>query len=104
MSRQFDVHTAFFVAGATGPSFLVNLQADHLSLLRTVVVSPLWPASDRRPPSPVSIAIEFERRQYWLAINELAFVRVSSLGPTMGNIAAARDKIIRGLDLLFTGV
>jgi hypothetical protein len=52
----------------------------------------------------VSIRISVEGRHYWLAINEMAFVRVSALGRVVGNIADERDRIVRALDLLFTGV
>jgi hypothetical protein len=52
----------------------------------------------------VSVAVTFDRQQYWLAINEITFVRLSSVGPVMGNITGARDRIVRALDLPFTGV
>jgi len=104
MSRQFEVHSNIFSADRAGPPNLINLQADHLSALRTIVVAPLWPASGPRPPAPVSVAVTFDRQQYWLAINEITFVRLSSVGPVMGNITVARDRIVRALDLLFTGV
>jgi toxin CcdB len=104
MSVQFDVHSNVFADSDVDPPLLVNLQSDHLGNLRTAIVAPMWPTDDGRPAPPVRVAVRFERRNYWLAVNELAFVRVNSLGPIMGNIASERDRIIRGLDLLFTGV
>ncbi|MEJ0013382.1 MAG: CcdB family protein [Bauldia sp.] len=103
MSRQFDVHRNAFADGASDPPFLVNLQSDHLEPIRTVVVAPLWPESDHARP-PVFVPIRFSRGEYWLAINELAYIRTSSLGAVAGTLAAQRDRIIRALDLLFTGV
>jgi toxin CcdB len=104
MSRQFDVHSNVFAETEADPPFLVNLQSDHLDSLRTVVVAPMWEASGARPRSPVHVALRFAGDRYWLAINELAFVRSASLGAIAGNIAGERDTIIRALDLLFTGV
>jgi hypothetical protein len=72
--------------------------------LRTAVVAPLWPVDEPHPRPPVHIAIRFLGEQHWLALNEIAFVRVSSLGSIAGNLAADRDRIVRGLDLLFTGI
>ncbi len=99
-----DVHSNIFARRADDPPFLVNLQSDHLSELRTVVVAPLWPATTGGPSRSIHAAIRFERRDYWLAVVEIAFVRISSLGPIMGSVATERDRIVRALDLLFTGV
>lgn len=104
MSRQFDVHLAAYGNDKRGRAFLVNLQSDHLDRLRTVVATPMWPVASTRPSSPVSIRISVEGRHYWLAINEMAFVRVSALGRVVGNIADERDRIVQALDLLFAGV
>lgn len=102
MSRQFDVHVV--VSGGSGtPTFLVNLQSDHLDTLGTVVVAPLWPATGRAP-APIHIPVAIDGRRYLLAVNEIAFVRVSTLGRAIANIGAERDRIVRALDLLFTGV
>jgi len=39
-----------------------------------------------------------------LSIAELAFVRPTDLGPVVGSLAAERDRIIRAIHLLFTGI
>ena len=103
MSRQFDVHSNVFAGDPYDPPYLVNLQADRFDALRTAVVAPLWPVDSDRPHLPMFVRIPFAQDLFWLAVNELAFVRVSTLGPIMGNVEAERDRIIRALDVLFTG-
>jgi hypothetical protein len=76
MSRQFDVHSTVLSDDADGPPFVVNLQSDHLDLLRTFVAAPLWPAAVRGSAPPASARIRFENR----------------------------DRVIRAIDLLFNGV
>ena len=104
MSRQFDVHRPRLSGGRRGPSFLVNLQSDLLSTGPTVVVAPLWPVAARRTRPPVSVRVDIQGQAYWLVLTDIAYLRVKDLGRAEGNIEEARDQIIRGLDLLFTGV
>jgi toxin CcdB len=101
MSRQFDIHANRFAKTSAYPPFLVNLQSDHLSLLRTVVIAPLSPEGQA---PPIHVPIRFQRSRFWLTISELAYVRLSSLGEIVGRVAAERDRIIRPVDLLLTGV
>ena len=104
MSRQFDVHRARLSGGRAGPSFLVNLQSDLLLVGPTVVVAPLWPVAARRNRPPVSVRVAFQGQEYWLVLTDIAYLRVKDLGKAEGNIEEEREHIIRGLDLLFTGI
>jgi toxin CcdB len=104
MSRQFDVHGNLHAETDADPPYLVNLQSDHLDTLRTRIVAPLWEVLTSEPALPTHVALHFAGERFRLALNEMAFVRGSSLGPAVGNIAAERDRIVRALDLLFTGV
>ena len=104
MSRQFDVHSAIFSTDREAPPLVLNLQSDHLSLLRTVAAAPLWPTAIRQIAPPASTRIRFEGRDYFLSLSEMAAVRTSSLGPIVGNLSAERYRIVRAIDLLFTGV
>jgi hypothetical protein len=103
VSRQFDVHLSRFSEGLAGPPFLVNLQSDHLNPGPTLVAAPLWPMTARIAPTPVSVQVQFGGRGYWLVLTDIAYARVAELG-RVGNLAEERDRIIRGLDLLFTGI
>jgi hypothetical protein len=104
VSRQFDVHRARLSAGSGGPKFLVNLQSDLLNVGPTVVVAPLWPVAVRRTRPPVSVRIAFQDQEYWLILTDIAYLRAKDLGKAEGNIEEERERIIRGLDLLFTGI
>ena len=104
VSRQFDAHRTRLQAGRHGPSFLVNLQSDLLSVGPTVVVAPLWQMRLRRAQPPASVRIAFVDEEYWLILTDIAYIRTADLGPFAGTIAHERDRIIRGLDLLFTGI
>lgn len=104
MSRQFDVHRNILADGLPGPPSLVNLQSDHLNPGPAVAVAPRWPVTARYAPHPVSIRLGFLKRDYWLVLTDMAYTRMSALGGVAGNIAVERDRIVRGLDLLFTGV
>lgn len=102
MSRQFDVHR---MVGARdgGPSFLVNLQADFLASYGIVMVAPVWTPSVPRPRE-LSVPIEIGGNDFFVSILEMAPVRRRQLGPIVANIDQARDRLIRAIDLLFTGV
>jgi hypothetical protein len=104
VSRQFDVHAVRLSRGRRGPSFLVNLQSDLLNVGPTVVAAPLWSVAARRTQPPASIMMAFADRDYWLVLTDLAYVRVKDLGRAEGNLEHERERIIRGLDLLFTGI
>lgn len=104
MSRQFDAHRTRLRAGRHGPAFLVNLQSDLLSVGPTVVVAPMWSERYRRAQPPASVRITFLDEHYWLILTDMAYVRSVDLGRVEGNISHDRERIIRGLDLLFTGI
>ena len=104
MSRQFDVHPARLRGGLRGPAFLINLQSDLLSAGPTVVVAPLWSVRQRRAQPPVSVRSAFRDEDYWLILTDIAYTRSADLGRVDGNISHERERIIRGLDLLFTGI
>lgn len=102
MSRQFDVHRVRLVGGGT--ELLVNLQSDFLSSGPTVVAAPMRAASLSRTVPPAAVRVAFQDREHWLVLTDIAYVRVRNLGPVEGSIGYERDRIIRGLDLLFTGI
>jgi hypothetical protein len=104
VTLQFDVHRARLSGGSGTPSFLVNLQSDLLNIGPTVVVAPLWPVAARRTRPPVSVRIAFQGQEYWLVLTDIAYLRVKDPGRAEGSIEQEREHIIRGLDLLFTGI
>ncbi len=104
MSRQFDAHGVRLRAGRHGPAYLVNLQSDLLNTGPTVVVAPLWPVRVRRAQPPAGVRISLLDETYWLVLTDIAYIRVTDLGAVAGNLSHERERIIRGLDLLFTGV
>jgi len=102
--KQFDIMANPFPRSRERQPFLVALQSDLLvRSLDTVVVAPLEPAASGTFADRLNPQIEVDGRSFVLVAQELVTVRKSVLGKPHGSIAAARDAIIRALDILFTG-
>lgn len=104
MSEQFDVHRNLHARSPSDPPYLVNLQSDYLASLPTVIVAPLWETASDQQASLLATRVTLGSRAYIIAVAELTSMRRSLLGPVVANLGIARDRIVRALDLLFTGV
>ena len=99
---QFDIHR--FQAGGRA-RYVVDLQSDLLSELSTRLVAPAYPLGPTTPRiTRLNPKLEVEGRQYFLATQEMAAIKKSLLGTTVGSAAARRDEIIVAIDLLITGI
>ena len=102
MSEQFDIHRNLRARSPADPPYLVNLQSDRLSSLPTIIVAPLWP--EMEVGSGLSFTVVIGRRAYFVAVAELTSIRHALLGPVVDNLRMERDRFVRALDLLFTGI
>jgi toxin CcdB len=104
MIRQFDVVANPDAVDAEHRPYLVNLQSDLVSGLRSTVVAPLIPREQLTGARRLNPLLRIEDREYWLATHELFAIERRMLGTVVTNIAAERDAIIAALDLVFTGI
>ena len=100
---QFDVHRA---AGHSEPPYFVILQSDLLRAVKTVVVAPLYPSTERATPLLPRLHPVFDTADGRMVLMPtlMAAVRRNFLGAQIASLAEHRDDIIAAIDLLFTGV
>ena len=99
MAVQFDLYRT------TGGVLVVVLQSDLLDELRTRVVAPLLPAAS--PPRAIGTlnpTLEVDGREYMVAPQIMATLTLSELGVKVGTAASHRDRIIRAVDALLSGI
>jgi toxin CcdB len=96
--RQFDL-----VRIGGKPS--VVLQDDMHEGLGSRVVAPLVPIREaRHQPKGLCPAVTIEGEPLAVLLPSMAAVPRGALSPPFGALAEQRDLLLRGLDLLFTGV
>jgi toxin CcdB len=102
---QFTVHKNPNARTRTDIPFLLDVQADLLSILATRVVVPLYrlEALGSAPMARLTPVLRFQDRNLVAMMPELAGVARHSLGPAVGDLAAARTELIQAMDLLLTG-
>ena len=84
--------------------YVVDLQTDLIGIEISRVVAPLREA-DRFAAFPgLTPEVTFADRRWIVRTQELAAVSSAELGKPVGSLAAARDPLKRGLDILFDGV
>lgn len=85
--------------------FLLDVQSDLLSELRTRVVIPLYLKSSLsgKLMTKLSPEVQVEGKKLVLMTPQLAGISVKDLGEPVGSLAEHRGEIIAALDLLFTG-
>jgi len=85
--------------------FLVDVQSDLLSELRTRVVIPLCSRNwlDSEPITKLVPELEIDGEKYLALTPQLAGISVKDLGESVANLAQRRSDFIAALDLLVTG-
>ena len=87
-----------------GGGRVVNLQSDFLDWADTRVVAPLVPVDQGPPPARhLNPVIALDDGQFALIVQSMAAVRVSALGPAMGDLSEYQDQITRAVDMVFQG-
>lgn len=84
--------------------YLLDLQADTLSVLEGRVVAPLRPVAlipgELRALHP---RVTIDDEAYFVSMGELAGVPGTMIGPQVADLRQRRGDFIAALDLLFTG-
>jgi toxin CcdB len=101
--RQFDVVANPDAEDAAHRPYLVVLQSDLVSGLRSTVVAPLIARSEITGARQLNPLVAVDSREYWIAIYELFAIEQRVLGPRIANVADQRDAIVAAIDFLFTG-
>lgn len=101
--RQFDVCAPTFRTPPDAP-YLIVLQSDLLSGLRTTIAAPLRRRHPKENFTRLTPRVQVEGEEFLLSVTEVAYVPVQSLGRVAANLSADRERIIAALDMLFTGI
>jgi toxin CcdB len=102
---QFAVHKNGNARTRADVPFLLDVQADVLSVLATRAVVPLYRAEalGSKPMAQLTPLLRFQGKALVAMVPELAGVPRQALGAAVGDLAVFRGEIIRALDLLLTG-
>jgi toxin CcdB len=101
---QFDVHENPSDADKTDFPYLLDIQVDLLSELRTRVVVPLTPLSRYgEPVDRLNPVFEIQGHQYVGVFSEIAAIHQSELGAVAGSLSDHRHEIISAIDFLVLG-
>jgi toxin CcdB len=103
MTRQFDLVTNPDHEDAIHRPFLLVLQSDLVSGLRSTIVAPLVVRQALAGASRLNPIVRVEGQELWLAVHELFAIEQRLVRNPVANIDHQRDAIIGALDFLFTG-
>ena len=98
---QFDVYKNANTATSQLFPYLLNIQHDLLSTLKTRVVVPL--CSDKTPITHLNPIFVIENTTVYMATSDMAGIPLSSCGKVVGNLEEKRSEIINALDFLVSG-
>ena len=104
MNRQFDVVANPDPADAPYRPYLIILQSDLVSGLRSTVVAPLVARGQLAGAQRMNPVLTIDGADYWLATHELFAIEQHMLKQKVGNLGDHRDVIMAALDFVFTGV
>jgi toxin CcdB len=103
MIQQFDVFANPDATEAAYRPFLVVLQSDLVSDLRSTIVAPLVRRKDMTGAQRLNPLVNVGGEEFWLASHELFALDRRILRKKVASLAECRDLIIAALDMLFTG-
>lgn len=96
---RFDI----FEYPETG-GYLLDIQCDYLSRLATRVVVPLQPEEDAPPPArDLNPVFQIAGADYVMMTQYMAAVSQKELKRRAGSLVAAQDRIMKAIDMLFSG-
>jgi toxin CcdB len=104
MSRQFDVVANPDTADAAQRPYLVILQSDLVSGLRSTVVAPLVAREQFAGAERMNPIFTVDGEEYWLATHELFAIEQRMLKASVASLANQHTTIMTALDFVFTGV
>jgi toxin CcdB len=96
---RFDVYP-----GLHGKGYLLDCQADLLSLLPTRVVVPLMPSAGLPLTPRLNPLFNFNGDDHIMMTQEIFALPRQRLARPVANLSAQHHEIVDALDLLFTGI
>jgi toxin CcdB len=84
--------------------FAIVLQHDRISMFSVAVVAPMTKATPALLSTRLHPRIAVDGNELALIVEELAAVRLATLGRIVGSAEPQRYDIVAALDLLFTGI
>lgn len=99
---QFDVHR--LPGRSRSPRFVLDVQHDMFSHLKTRVVVPLIPVAEMRPMTRLNPAFVIDGETVAMSTTELAGIHVRDVGEKIISLADRRTDIVGALDYVFTGI
>lgn len=102
--KQFAICRLKPKRGERGQRWVVVLQSDHLSALRTRLVAPLMEPHEISKVIRLHPEISIASRPFLLVTEQIATVDVVDLGPAEGTAEHLRYDITAALDFLFLGI
>ncbi|MGH8455365.1 MAG: CcdB family protein [Stenotrophobium sp.] len=101
---QFDVYRNLQPTRELFP-YLLDLQAEAVSMLETRIVAPLILRSKFSQPSRViNPVVSIQGRKYVVLVQEMAGLPKRQLGSAVTNLKEGRADFIAATDLLLTGI
>jgi toxin CcdB len=104
MTRQFDVVANPDASDAPHRPYLVILQSDLVSGLRSTVVAPLVVREQLAGAQRMNPIFSVHGKDYWLAAHELFAIEQRILKNAIASLSDQHDAIMTALDFVFTGV
>ena len=104
--KRFDVYRNEVAGSSRRFPFFLVLQSDLLQNLATAVIAPLGRASvvGGKLVEGLAPEVDIDGERYVMYTPELAAVSTTILRKHVGNVEAQREKIVRALDVLFSGI
>ena len=99
---QFDVWK--FTSDKSPGPLVVEVQHAMFGTLATRLVVPLYPVEAGKPIQRLNPAVEIGGTKYYLAVQEMAAVRVTSLRNKVASLNDHRHEIIAAIDFLTTAI
>jgi toxin CcdB len=101
---QFDVYENLDPRSSDSAPYLLDVQTDLLSHLKTRVVVPLIRQDRMTAAHRLNPTFKIGKHRVVMATAELAAVRLAEIGPHVLSLDAQRAEIISALDFLISGI
>ena len=101
--RQFDVFVNPDPDTSKTYPYLLVLQSNAITTLDTCIVAPLTQPKSLKYFERLMPQIAVDGRQYTIAMPDMAAVHASTIGTAIANLEPERYRIVRAIDLIFTG-